>query len=200
MKKSLCWILSVLFIAGIAFADPLTRLYISFRHQVQAANLCVPTSASMVIEYYGDKESPDHLKALAQGDIMFQGTHYNDIARGLRTLGYFWQIRSLDVDTLEFQASLLLIEAELTRHHPPLVDISVHNDVGPNLHGHTMPIVGFDNESKEIIFNDPAKKNDYVRRMSFSAFQKCWHSAQNLKYRVIMLTRPKGDSSFVNSK
>ena len=54
---------------GAPFTPPPNRArqsaWIPLRHQRQELNLCAPTSASMILEYFGDSLSPREIKALS---------------------------------------------------------------------------------------------------------------------------------------
>ncbi len=193
MKKSLFLLFLSSLISGVVFADPVAKLFLELKHQLQGPNLCVPTSASIILEYYGDLESPEHLKVLSKGDPTFLGTHYADLINGMRTLNYFWEMRVVKVDSLSFVQEVAFIEKELIDHHPPLVDVSTQPHTSPDAHGHTMVVVGFDKESHELIFMDPGTSENYIRRISFKRFEKIWHGARDEKERVTIFTRPKGE-------
>src|SRR5262245_27895594 len=78
------------------------RVYIPIDRIHQEANLCVPTSAAMVLAYFGDPRSPRELKAYSRGRDYdpkepfndFTQTYYRDMVAGMRKAGYSWAHRN----------------------------------------------------------------------------------------------------------
>ena len=114
------WLIAVLIgLAGCAQLP--ARSFVVVPHIVQRQNMCVPTAAAMVLRYYGDEETPEHLKALAGSSDQFAGTWYKDMVSGLKRIGYIWRIRSYSTDRPGFRAGLSFIKHELSQCRPPLV-------------------------------------------------------------------------------
>ncbi len=161
------------------------RAILSMRHQKQEHNMCVPTAASIVIDYYGGSVSPKEIKKLSiQPNNNFAGTYYSDLVKGIRTIGYVWTIREYPVNDSAFEIGFSEIRHELDKGHPVIVSTSA-----PPI-GHTMVIAGYDNVRKEVYLIDPNRPQPGKRTLTFSEFKNIWHEDIS-DGRGIILTNPK---------
>jgi len=159
--------------------------YIQIQHIRQGYNLCVPTAASMVLQYYGDTISPTKLKELStpKGST-FSGTYLKDLVTGVKTLGYSWEERVFRMDDSSFAMGFAEIRSALDQGHPILLSTS-----SPPI-GHTMVMVGYDVFRREIFLVDPNRDAPCKRTMSFYTFKSIWHE-DIANVRAFVLTRPK---------
>lgn len=69
---------------GIGFTPPPNvtghSAWIPLRYQEQESNLCVPTSASIILEYFGEQVSPRELKELSMGRRYSPDMPFNDFS------------------------------------------------------------------------------------------------------------------------
>ena len=180
------------FRAGPAPVHGYSRTVLAVEHLQQEPMLCVPTSAAMVLAFYGDPRAPRLLKSLAAGryydpDVAFTDftiTSYDGIIRAVRSLGYGWAQHSFDNNDLGFKKGLDLIETELRNGHPVLVDATLPS-------GHTFVIRGFDSETQELFAVDPNEPAPGERKISFDEFKTVWNEmAYGNNFRSLIVTQP----------
>ena len=178
--------------AGPAPVQSFSRTILAVQHLRQEPMLCVPTSAAMVLAFYGDPRPPRFLKSLAAGRFYdptvqftdFTITSYDGIVRAVRSLGYGWAQQTFDNDDFGFGKGLELIEAELRSGHPVLVDATLPS-------GHTFVIRGFDTDKKELFVIDPDEPAPGQREISFDEFKAVWNeTAYGNDVRALIVTRP----------
>lgn len=95
--------------------------WIPLRYQEQESNLCVPTSASIILEYFGEQVSPRELKELSLGrryspDMPFNDftiTLFRDLIFGLHSIGYSWKEIDFPDNRKGLQHGLAQIEHSL---------------------------------------------------------------------------------------
>ncbi|HTI66451.1 MAG TPA: C39 family peptidase [Caulobacteraceae bacterium] len=163
-------------------------------HIRQETNLCVPTSAAMVLAFYGDPQLPRRLKALAADRPYvaaafsdFTITRFKDLIRGLKTLGYDWQEVTYPVTHEGFLRGLSRMEIETRGGHPVLVDISLNAR-----ESHTFVVAGVDRQNRMILGVDPNTPAPGRHRMTFDALEASWNeSANGLDFRGMVVTSPK---------
>lgn len=160
----------------------------------QETLLCVPTSASMVLAYYGDTQPPRKLKALAEGRAYDQNqpftdfsiTSFNGLVRGVERLGYAWRAESFPMTAEGFEVGMTVIRADLGEKHPPLVDISIKGV------GHTLVVSGFDDQRRLLNFVDPAEPAPGRKVATYAQFEAAWNeTAYGGRFRAISRTKPK---------
>ena len=163
----------------------------------QEPMLCVPTSAAMVLAFYGDPRSPRLLKSLSSGREYdpnapftdFTITSYDSVIRAVGSLGYDWVQHSFANDDDGFDKGLALIETELRNGHPVLVDATLPS-------GHTFVLRGFDSDEHMLFAADPNEASPGQRRLSFDAFKTVWNeTAYGNDFRVLIVTRPRSNAS-----
>lgn len=160
-------------------APSASRASLVIPHLRQETLLCVPTAAAMVLAHYGDPQSPRRLKALASGRDYDPGQPFADysitpfaaLISGLRTLGYEWEEVTFPQTQGGFRNGVSLIEADLAKGRPPLVDISVGGI------GHTLVVSGFDRERQRLAFVDPDLPDPGVSSATYKEFEAVWNEA-----------------------
>lgn len=178
--------------AGPAPIQSYSRTVLAVQHLHQEPMLCVPTSAAMVLAFYGDPRSPRLLKSLAAGRFYdpnvpftdFTITSYNGIVSAVRSLGYGWAQHTFDNDDVGFKNGLDLIESELRLGHPVLVDATLPS-------GHTFVIRGFDTDKSALFAVDPDAPAPGQREISFTEFKAVWNeNAYGNNFRALIVTQP----------
>lgn len=177
-----------------------SRTILAVEHIRQEPMLCVPTSAAMVLAFYGDPRPPRFLKSLAAGRRYdpnapftdFTITLYDDIVRAVHDLGYSWFQHTFSNDDAGFQDGLALIERELRNGHPVLVDATLPS-------GHTFVIRGFDAAERKLYAVDPDEDAPGRREISFDEFKTVWNeTAYGNDTRALIVTRPSSSGAAVS--
>ena len=170
-----------------------SRTILAVRQQQQEAMLCVPTSAAMIMAFYGDPHSPREIKTLSAGKFYdpnapfddFTITDYDAAVRAAGALGYAWVQRTFADTDGGFEEGLALIESELRAGHPVLVDATLPS-------GHTFVIRGFDVIAHQLFVVDPDRPAPADSTISFGDFKSIWNEhAYNHDIRAMIVTRPK---------
>jgi hypothetical protein len=139
----------------------------------------------MIIDYYGDRHSPQELKALATPPgSTFPGTYMDDLVRGVATLGYSWQTRCFSTDDPGFEAGLSELRRNVAQNHPVMVGL--HD---PPI-GHVVVLVGFSDSGRQLAFIDPNEPFPGRRSMNEREFQRIWHE-DIVDLRCAIFTRPR---------
>jgi len=177
--------LLALFILIVGCSPVPRTMTLRIPHMRQEQNLCVPTSAAMVLAYYGDDITPRQLKELAGYREDFEGTYFSDMIAGLEKIGYKWQAKGFDLDHAGFEIGMQEIIRNIVDKRPVLVSTS-SDEIG-----HTMVVVGYDNVRKVVELMDPASTGS--RTISYEKFESVWHEVTAFKNsnRWILVTWPK---------
>jgi hypothetical protein len=164
-------------------------------HIAQETLLCVPTSAAMVLAFYGDPQEPRRLKAVSRGRAYdpaapfddFTITLFADMKRGLAGQGYVWSDAAFADTPQGYVEGLKVIEDELRQGRPVLVDITA-NGVG-----HTVVVSGFDDRARRLFMVDPARPAPGKITIGYDDFAAFWNEhAYGGQFRALMKTAPKG--------
>jgi len=151
--------------------------YIELNHQLQERNLCVPTSASIVLQYFGQPATPRELKVLSRGKKYdpskrfndFTLTMFNDLIAGISTLGITWQQVNWANNKAGAKLGLAEIRQEIDKSNPVLIDTSLYG-------GHTFIVNGYDENEQNLIITDPNIPSPGVRVISYKDIEKIWNS------------------------
>ena len=163
-------------------------------HIRQEALLCVPTSAAMIMAYYGDPQPPRRLKTLTLGrqyDAQasfhdFSVTPFRELVRAVGSLGYGWSQETYPDTPEGFAKGIARIEGELREGRPVMADVSL------GAVGHTVVIAGFDARRRELFIVDPDMAAPGRRTVPYDRFEPLWNEhATGGRFRAIVLTRRK---------
>jgi len=147
-----------------------------------------------VLAFYGDAQPPRKLKVLASGLRYdpsapfsdFSITLYDDLIRGVKTLGYDWRQQTYQLTHEGFLAGLEQLKQDLDAGRPALVDIS-YDGVG-----HTFVVTGYDAERGEIHFVDPAAAAPGRKSATFAQFEAAWSEmAYGGRFRAMLRTQKR---------
>src|SRR5690606_445531 len=150
-------------------------------------NMCVPASASAAIRYYGERQSPEKIKRLANSvatDRDFAGTYFVDLVNGIKKIGFDWEERYYQVSDQGFDHGLREIIQSLNEGKPVLVDTNIPPD------GHTVLVIGYSNKTEQLVLLDPNIRSPGIRRISYTEFKNGWHSL-TANIRGAIFTKPK---------
>lgn len=148
-------------------------VFLRIQHLRQGKNLCVPTSASMALLYFGKRLSPTRIKELANSVTEkpeFAGTYFEDLVNGLKQDGINWDLEYYDTTKNGFDTGLAAIRASLDAGNPVIVDTKI-----PPV-GHTVLINGYDPHRQLISIVDPLIPSPGLRKLSYSEFMANWKS------------------------
>ena len=163
-------------------------------HLRQEPMLCVPTSAAMVLAYYGDPQPPRRLKSLASGrnydpNAPFSDytiTRFQDLVRALGGLGYVWTEKTYADTPNGAESGLREIELQLVQRRPVMVDVTLPAS------GHTVVVDGFDPQSRTLFIVDPDAPAPGRRTISYDEFAAIWNEhAYGGRFRSMIVTRPR---------
>lgn len=157
--------------------EPKASAYIELSHQQQETNLCVPTSASMVLQRSGTTISPREIKMLSSNKRQrrnqefddFTATMFSDLIAGLSKVGVRWEQRTYRNHKYGFRDGLEELKVSLDDGWPVLADTSLYG-------GHTFVVVGYDEAKQQIIAVDPAIPAPGLRAISYDDFEDIWNS------------------------
>jgi hypothetical protein len=168
-------------------------------HIRQEKNLCVPTSAAMVLGFFGDQRSPRELKVLSRGRPYdpsapfddFSSTWFKDMVAGMRRIGYVWSVGNFSNDAAGFEKGLAAMELSLDRGNPVLVDTSF-----VKTEGHTFVVVGVERKAAQLRIIDPDMPAPGVRIMTMKNFEAVWNStAVGTNIRGAIFTKRKDSAT-----
>jgi hypothetical protein len=155
-------------------------------HQRQGPNLCLPTCASMILEYYGERHDPRTLKAMATpAGSTFPGTYVDDLRAALARLGYQWESRCFTQDAAGYAEGLPRLKREVFEGYPVMVGL--HD---PPI-GHVVVLVGYDEGTHELTFVDPNQDAPGLVTMDEDDFRLYWREDILAGHRCATFTRPK---------
>jgi len=152
--------------------------WIALRHQRQEANLCVPTSAAIILDYFGDPISPREIKGLAMNKPYSQGdnftspiTFFRDLIAGLARRGYHWHERTYSNDGTGLRKGLAEIERSLDDGIPVMIDTTPVRGMG-----HTFVVVGYSLPEHALFIMDPDQPAPGIRELGFNRLEDIWTS------------------------
>lgn len=143
-------------------------------HIRQEPNLCVPTSAAMILSYFGEDYGPELLKSYAEGykpkskrNANF--TYWEDMNVALRKIKKNWKVRSYPDTKRGFESGMLAIKASLRKRKPVMIEVHLAE-------GHTFVVVGYDEVKNVIYIRDPGLAGNLVRVLSYDELQRSWNN------------------------
>jgi hypothetical protein len=173
--------------------EPGVSAYIELSQQQQEKNLCVPTSASMVLQKTGTAISPREIKVLSSNKRQrrnqefddFTQTMFVDLLAGLAKIDVHWDQRTYRNNSYGFRDGLSELKEALDSGSPVLTDTSLYG-------GHTFAVVGYDETKRQVIAVDPAIPAPGLRVISYDDFEDIWNSrGVGFNGRGAVFTSPK---------
>lgn len=164
------------------------RVYLDVPHRSQGRDpLCVPTSTSMILAYFGEDHDKRTLKALAENhkpasQRNTEFTYFRDMQHGLRQIGRNWTIRTYKGTDAGFRDGLRDIRAALRQGYPVMID--VHMDAG-----HTFVVAGYDDARQVVFIRDPLLRASQARILSYQDLRENWHNHRFGPGRVAMFSK-----------
>lgn len=156
---------------------------------------CVPTSAAMVIRYFGGNVGPDQLKKLAEAEKPIEErnvkfTLWNDLLPVMKTNSLDWKIKGYPKTIEGYENGLADLKASLRKDLPVLMDVHMGN-------GHTFVVIGFDDHQEKIYIRDPSLPGNQARVLTYDQIQRHWHNHRFGNNRSLFFTArlEKSDSN-----
>jgi ABC-type bacteriocin/lantibiotic exporter with double-glycine peptidase domain len=161
------------------------KVLLALEHQRQELNQCIPTDASMILAFYGEKHDPAYLKELATPpDSAFPGTYMKDMVAGAQKLGYRWDQRCFSNDAAGFEDGLAKLKESIRSRQPVIVGL-------PDAPiGHSVVLVGIDGGRSRLTFMDSSRAYPGLRSMSEEKFASTWRE-RSVNLRCAIFTRPR---------
>ena len=172
--------------------DDADSVLLAVPHMRQEHDLCVTTSAAMVMAFYGDPHGPRELKVLSKGKVYdpeapftdFTATWWRDLISGIEPLGYSWREEVFPANSRGFAQGLEQIEASLRSGRPVLIDVALYDS-------HTFVIMGLDKTGKRLFIRDPNVDRPGLRVLGFDQLKPIWHGrSYGLNARPALFTKP----------
>ena len=168
------------------------RVLLAVPHISQERNLCVATSAAMVMTFFGDPHPPRELKVLSRGKVFdpeapftdFTLTWYRDLIAGIERIGYSWREETFPANSPGFDKGLARLKTSLRAGRPVLVDVALYRS-------HTFVIIGFDDTARSVFVRNPNLASPGFRVLSFDQLKSIWHGrSYGLNARPALFTEP----------
>jgi len=148
-------------------------------HLHQEKSLCVPTSASIVLDFYGKPHSPREIKAWSRGREYdpkatfddFTGTPLNSLIKGLKAHGIQWSKIVFENDANGLQNGIKELKRQIDLGRPVLIDTSSLYKVG-----HTLVISGYKESGAVFIAVDPFLQVPGLRELPLKTLESVWNS------------------------
>jgi hypothetical protein len=168
--------------------------WIPVRHQRQELNLCAPTSASMILDHFGDAISPREIKELSLGKPYNSGeqfadfsiTFFKDMIAGLARRGYAWREKDYPNSSTGLTKGLKDIERSLDAGIPVIIDTSPGD--GP----HAFVLSGYSVRDQTFIGVDPAMPYPGLRIVAIKDLDRIWTSREvGADIRAAVFPKPR---------
>lgn len=158
--------------------------WIPLRYQDQETNLCVPTSASIILDYFGEQVSPRQLKELSMGrqyspDSPFHDfiiTLFRDLISGLHRIGYSWKEEDYPDDRNGLREGLSDIERSLDAGMPVMIDTTRGRGYISAVAGHTFVVAGYSVPQQALFVMDPNLPSPGAGVVTFQQLEGIWNS------------------------
>jgi hypothetical protein len=167
--------------------------FIELVHQRQEKNLCVPTSASIVLQHFGQLKTPRELKVLSRRQKYdptkrfndFTLTMFDDLIAGISTLDINWRQQNYPNTKSGAMNGLEDIRNAIDQGSPVLIDTTLYG-------GHTIIVSGYNDADKNLVIIDPNIDTPGFRIISYKKIAEIWNS-RGVGYngRGAIFTSPK---------
>lgn len=158
--------------------------WLPLRYQDQESNLCVPTSASIILDYFGSQVSPRRIKELSMGRDYSPGEPFNDftitlfrdLISGLHRIGYSWKEKDYPDNLNGLQQGLAEIEHSLDHGIPVMIDTTRIRGHSSGVAGHTFVVAGYSVSRQALYVVDPNITAPGTRVVGFQELESIWNS------------------------
>ncbi len=167
---------------GVASPSALAASYRSVRidgipHVEQKPDFCGEACAEMYLRKLGKAIDQNAVfNASGLDPLLGRGCYTRDLAKALRQLGFdtgpVWNAVKPDRSEQDLEALFSELHRDLLRGVPSIV--CTRYDERPRTTEHFRLIVGYDSETDEILYHEPAEKEGAYRRMSRATLFSLW--------------------------
>ena len=151
-------------------------------HVRQKPDFCGEACAEMYLTKLGYRIDQDDVFDQAELDpALGRGCYTRELARSLPRIGFdvgpvWYQVTADRADT-ELETHFRALHADLVAGVPSIV--CMHYDDKPDASEHFRLLLGYDGQTDEVLYHEPAEAGGAYRRMSRESFLKLWP----LKYK-----------------
>jgi len=147
------------------------------RHVRQKPDFCGEADAVMALEALGKRWTQDQIFAVSGMDpARGMGATTRELKTALEHVGFrvgpVWNHVDVAEASRGLEEQFAALHADLQRKVPSIV--CMHYDDGPHSSEHFRLVLGYDADSNEVLYHEPAEDDGAYRRMSRAAFLKRW--------------------------
>ena len=151
-------------------------------HLRQKPDFCGEACVTMYLQKLGQPVDQDYVFDLSGVDpLEARGCHTKDLAKAVKTIGFdvgaVWYRIPSDESDVGLESQWQALHADLVAGIPSIV--CMHYDASPETTEHFRLVLGYDADSDEVVYHEPAEEKGAYRRIRRSVFLKLWP----LKYR-----------------
>lgn len=172
-------------------------------HIKQKPDFCGEACVAMYLQKLDHKVSQDDIFNLSGVDpILGRGCITRDMEFVLKRIGFQAGSVWYKIDPRKSEQQLAtqwnLLLNDLSKGIPSIV--CMHYDVGANSSEHFRLVLGYDQKTDEVIYNEPAENNGAYRRMERSRFLELWPLTYSKnEWLIIRLSLKVGNISLSNT-
>ncbi len=146
-------------------------------HVLQNPDFCGEAAVEMYLRKLGEDIDQDEVFELTKMDpARGMGATTRELKVALQRLGFdvgrVWYSADAANPARDLEAQFAALHDDLMRGVPSIV--CTHYDDAPDTTEHFRLVLGYDADSDEVIYNEPAESNGGYRRMDRATFLKLW--------------------------
>ena len=154
-----------------------TTLLRDVPHVAQKPDFCGEACAAMALQHLGHDVTQDDVFNLSGLDpLLGRGCHTRELHTALTRIGFrvgpVWHKIEAAKSAGALNAQLAALRRDLAQGISSIV--CMHYDDQPNTTEHFRLIVGYDSESREVVYHEPAIQRGAYQRMPVAQFLKLW--------------------------
>lgn len=160
-------------------------------HVRQKPDFCGEACAAMYLRKLGQEVDQDYVFDCSGLDpLEARGCHTKELAKALATIGFragpVWHRLSVSRLDEQLEAQWKALHADLLSGVPSIVCMYYEK---PGEAEHFRLILGYDAESDEVVYHEPAEPDGAYRRMKRAAFLRLWPLRYGSKQRTVIRLR-----------
>jgi hypothetical protein len=196
MNNTIRTTILIALIATASNATTLTSVTITdVPHVKQKPDFCGEACAEMFLRKLGQDISQDDVFDISGvNPIHARGCHTAELARSLSTIGFktgkVWHHIASGSDT-ELHAQWTALHTDLVRNVPSVVCMRTDNTTSATEHFRL--VLGYDAETNEVIYHEPAETAAAYQRMKLKTFLECWPLKYDRKKWTVIRIRLEPD-------
>lgn len=196
-------ILALLLFCATAYADPPARTTVVLDHVPwvkQRPDFCGEACVEMAARRLGETyDQDDVFDETGLDPALGRGAYTPDLVRAVKRLGFAPPSIYALVDARHPQAGLdtefAQVYADLARGIPSI--LCMHYDEQPHTTEHFRLIVGYDADTDEVVYHEPAEDDGAYRHMSRALLYRLWQlpssdAGKRVLVRIALVPSPRG--------